>query len=87
MSEIFKNPFYYLHTKVMKLEGPHKAMLIGEWNDSVTNLLWNTDPTLTPRGMLNFYPQCNNELFALQFPDAAAPNPHYLSKSYSISIT
>jgi hypothetical protein len=75
MAELFKNPFYHLHTKVMKLEGPHKAMLVGEWNDSVTNLLWNTDPTLTPRGMLNFYPHCDNALFATLFPAAAAPDP------------
>jgi hypothetical protein len=74
MAEVFKNPFYNLHSKVIKLEGPHKAMLINDWNDSVTNLLWTTDSTLTPRGMLNFYPHCDNALFAVQFPAAAAPN-------------
>jgi hypothetical protein len=50
-------------------------MLIGQWNESVTNLLWTTEPSLTPRGMLNFYPHCNNALFALQYPAAAAENP------------
>jgi len=50
-------------------------MLIGQWNESVTNLLWTTEPSLTPRGMLNYYPHCNNELFASQYPAAAAVNP------------
>jgi hypothetical protein len=50
-------------------------MLIGQWNESVTNLLWTTEPSLTPRGMLNYYPHCNNELFALQYQAAAAANP------------
>ena len=70
-----QNPYYDLHNKVLKLEGPHKSMMIGQWNESVTNLLWTTEPSLTPRGMLNFYPHCNNALFALQYPAAAAENP------------
>ena len=70
-----QNPYYALHNKVLKLEGPHKSMMIGQWNESVTNLLWTTEPSLTPRGMLNFYPHCNNALFALQYPAAAAENP------------
>jgi hypothetical protein len=65
MSSVYAKPFYHLHTKMMKLEGLHKAMLINQ-----TNLLWTTEPTLTLRGMLNFYPHYNNELFALQFPEA-----------------
>jgi hypothetical protein len=30
---------------------------------------------LTARGRLNYYPHCNNELFASQYPAAAAANP------------
>jgi hypothetical protein len=70
-----QNPYYDLYNKVLKLDGPHKSMLIGQWNESVTNLLWTTEPSLTARGMLNYYPHCNNELFALQYQAAAAANP------------
>jgi len=70
-----QNLYYDKYNKVLKLEGPHKSMLIGQWNESVTNLLWTTEPSLTARGMLNYYPHCNNELFASQYPAAAAVNP------------
>ena len=65
------NPYYQQYNKIIKLEGPHKSMLVGQWNESVTNLLWTTEPTLTARGMLNFYPHCDNQLFGRLYPNAA----------------
>ena len=75
MTSIKKNPHYNLYNKVVKLEGPHKSMLIGKWNKSVNYLLRTLEPTMTPRGLLNFYPHCDNVLFTKLFPTAAGPNP------------
>ena len=33
------------------------------------------EPSMTPRGLLNYYPHCNNVLFAKLYPEAAGPNP------------
>ena len=65
MTSIKKIPHYNLYNKVVKLEGPHKSMLIGKWNKSVNYLLRTLEPTMTPRGLLNFYPHCDN-YFLLQ---------------------
>jgi len=75
MASIRKNPHYNLHNKVVKLEGPHKSMPIGKWNKSVNYLLRTLEPTMTPRGLLNFYPHCDNVLFTKLFPTAAGQNP------------
>ena len=50
-------------------------MLIGKWNKSVNYLLRTLEPTMTPRGLLNFYPHCDNVLITKLFPTAAGPNP------------
>ena len=73
MTSIRKNPCY--NRMVVKLEGPHYSMLIGKWNKSVNYLLRTLEPTMTPRGLLNFYPHCDNVLFTKLFPTAAGPNP------------
>lgn len=69
------NTFYASHNKIIKLEGPNKSMMIGDWNKSLEQLLRTTEPTMTSRGLLNYYPHCNNVLFKALFPDAAGPNP------------
>ena len=75
MAAIRINPFYGLKDKILKLEGPNKPMLIREWNKSLNNLLRSSEPSMTPRGLLNYYPHCNNALFARLYPNAAGPNP------------
>ena len=69
------NSFYGLPNKILKLKGPKKSIQISEWNKSLNNLMRNKEPSMTPRGLLNFSPDCNNALFEKLFPDAAGPNP------------
>ena len=68
------NPYYALHSKLPKLEGPNKAMIRSIWFKAVNTLLRSLVPNLTLRGLLNYYPHCDNVLFALLYPDAAAPS-------------
>ena len=47
MTSTQENQYYHQDNKLIKLEGPHKAILIGQlMNESLTNLLWTTEPTL-----------------------------------------
>jgi len=86
MASSKRNPHYGLHNKVLKLEGPNKSMLIKAWNKSVNYMLRTLEPTMTPRGLLNFYPHCNNELFAKLFPVAAGPNPPAMQRQIPIPV-
>ena len=81
-----KNPHYGLHNKVLKLEGQNKSMLIKTWNKSVNYMLRTLEQTMTPRGLLNFYPHCDNGLFAKLFPVAAGPNPPAMQRQIPIPI-
>ena len=69
------NPFYDVHSTILKLSGPNKAMLVNEWFKSVNAFIRSINPGFSRRGMLNFYPHMNNALLARFFPTVAAPNP------------
>ena len=40
------NPYYNLRNKIFKLEGPHKAMQLNKWNESLENLLRSSEPSI-----------------------------------------
>ena len=69
------NPYYNLRNKIFKLEGPHKAMQLNKWNESLENLLRSSEPSMTPRGLLNFYPHCTKASIKVFYPDTNSPNP------------
>ena len=68
------NPYYTKFSKLEKLEGPNKAMLKSSWMKSVNAYLRSVEPAMTPRGLLNHYPHCDNYLFGILYPDAAVAN-------------
>jgi len=69
------NPFYDMHSTILKLTGPSKPMLVNEWFKSVNAFIRSINPGSSRRGMLNFYPHMDNALLARLFPLVAAPNP------------
>ena len=66
------NPYYDMHSKLLKLEGPNKAMLKTSWLKEVNGMLRSLEPSMTPRGLLNYYPHCDNALLALLYPTVIA---------------
>ena len=85
-SVIRLNPFYDKFSKIIKFEGQNKAMMLSPWVKSVNACLRSMEPAMTRRGLLNYYPHCDNLLFTAMYPDAAVPNAPELIRQVPVPV-